>query len=303
MVNNSLTKKSSTDSKALSFQSIIKSSTVQENIMQTLGDVSKTKRFTASLISAVSTNQQLKECSGVSIISAALLGESLKLSPSPQLGHFYMVPYGDKNEPIKKATFQLGYKGYIQLAIRSAQYKRLNVVAVKEGELVKFNPFNEDIEVNPIEDPDAREKAKTIGYYAMFELNNGFKKAMYWSKGRMEAHANKYSPAFKIDVLRKIEANEVPQSEMWKYSSFWYKDFDGMAYKTMLRQLISKWGIMSIEMQTAFSNDMAYHETVDLSDSPKYAEEDVSMDAETGEVIEDTAQTEKRKQPEQESII
>ncbi|MBP7319549.1 MAG: recombinase RecT [Lachnospiraceae bacterium] len=287
MVNNSLAKKSSTGSNTLSFQSIIKSPTVQENIMQTLGDASKTKRFTASLISAVSTNPQLQECSGVSIISAALLGEALKLSPSPQLGHFYMVPFGDKNEPMKKATFQLGYKGYIQLAIRSGQYKRLNVVAVKDGELVKFNPFNEDIEVNPIEDPDAREKAKTVGYYAMFELNNGFKKAMYWSKSKMEAHAEKYSMGYKAH----------------KGYTFWEKDFDGMAYKTMLRQLISKWGIMSIEMQNAFANDMTYHDTVDLSDSPKYAEEDTSIDSETGEVVEPSIKTEKDKQPEQESII
>jgi recombination protein RecT len=289
MVNNSLAKKSasSIDPKTLSFQMTIKSASVQENIMQTLGDASKTKRFTASLISAVSTNPQLQECSGVSIISAALLGEALKLSPSPQLGHFYMVPFGDKNEPMKKATFQLGYKGYIQLAIRSAQYKRLNVVAVKDGELVKFNPFNEEIEINPIEDPDAREKAKTVGYYAMFELNNGFKKAMYWSKSKMEAHAEKYSMGYKAH----------------KGYTFWEKDFDGMAYKTMLRQLISKWGIMSIEMQNAFANDMTYHDTVDLSDSPKYAEEEVSIDADTGEVVEHAKETEKDKQPEQESII
>lgn len=283
-VKNSLTK---SDNKNVKFQTVIKAQAVQDNILSTLGSVSKTKTFTASLISAVSTNKDLQACDGVSVISAALLGESLNLSPSPQLGHYYMVPFGDHGSTVKKATFQLGYKGYIQLAIRSGQYKKLNVVAVKDGELKSFNPFTEDIEVSPIEDPDEREKAETIGYYAMFELVNGFRKCMYWSKAKMEAHAEKYSMGYKAH----------------KGYTFWEKDFDGMAFKTMLRQLISKWGIMSIEMQSAFTNDMAYHDTVDLSDSPKYAEEDVSMDAETGEVIEDTAQAEKRKQPEQESII
>ena len=283
-VKNSLTK---SDNKNVKFQTVIKAQAVQDNILSTLGSVSKTKTFTSSLISAVSTNKDLQACDGVSVISAALLGESLNLSPSPQLGHYYMVPFGDHGSTVKKATFQLGYKGYIQLAIRSGQYKKLNVVAVKDGELKSFNPFTEDIEVSPIEDPDEREKAETIGYYAMFELVNGFRKCMYWSKAKMEAHAEKYSMGYKAH----------------KGYTFWEKDFDGMAFKTMLRQLISKWGIMSIEMQSAFTNDMAYHDTVDLSDSPKYAEEDVSMDAETGEVIEDTAQAEKRKQPEQESII
>lgn len=283
-VKNSLTK---SDNKNVKFQTVIKAQAVQDNILSTLGSVSKTKTFTSSLISAVSTNKDLQACDGVSVISAALLGESLNLSPSPQLGHYYMVPFGDHGSTVKKATFQLGYKGYIQLAIRSGQYKKLNVVAVKDGELKSFNPFTEDIEVSPIEDPDEREKAETIGYYAMFELVNGFRKCMYWSKAKMEAHAEKYSMGYKAH----------------KGYTFWEKDFDGMAFKTMLRQLISKWGIMSIEMQSAFTNDMAYHDTVDLSDSPKYAEEDVSMDAETGEVIEDTAQSEKRKQPEQESII
>ena len=174
-VKNSLTK---SDNKNVKFQTVIKAQAVQDNILSTLGSVSKTKTFTSSLISAVSTNKDLQACDGVSVISAALLGESLNLSPSPQLGHYYMVPFGDHGSTVKKATFQLGYKGYIQLAIRSGQYKKLNVVAVKDGELKSFNPFTEDIEVSPIEDPDEREKAETIGYYAMFELINGFRKCM-----------------------------------------------------------------------------------------------------------------------------
>jgi recombination protein RecT len=274
-VKNSLT---NSGAKNIKFQTVIKAQAVQENILSTLGSASKTKKFTAALISAVSTNRDLQACDGVSVISAALLGESLNLSPSPQLGHYYMVPFGDHGSTVKKATFQLGYKGYIQLAIRSGQYKKLNVVAVKDGELKSFNPFTEDIDVSPIEDPDAREKAKTIGYYAMFELVNGFKKCMYWSKAKMEAHAEKYSMGYKAH----------------KGYTFWEKDFDGMAFKTMLRQLISKWGIMSIEMQNAFASDNTYKETLDPEEAPKYEDNDDAIDVDvnedTGEAKEESKQ-------------
>lgn len=198
-------------------------------------------RFISSIVSAVQTNSALQECTNPSILSAALLGESLKLSPSPQLGQYYMVPFNNNKKGFKEAQFQLGYKGYIQLAIRSGQYKKLNVLAIKEGELVRFDPLNEEIEVNLIEDEEAREEAPTVGYYAMFEYTNGFKKVMYWSKKKMEAHALKYSKGYKAK----------------KGYTFWEKDFDAMAYKTMLRQLISKWGIMSIDMQSAMDVDMA----------------------------------------------
>ena len=203
------------------------------------------QRFISAIVSAVNTNPALQECTNQSILSGALLGESLKLSPSPQLGHYYLVPFNDKDTG-KVAQFQLGYKGYIQLAIRSGQYKKLNVMAIKEGELEYFDPLNEDIKVNlMIDNWDAREEAPTVGYYAFFELVNGFRKAIYWSKAQMTAHALKYSPGYKKDL-----------DKGWKYT-FWSKDFDGMAYKTMLRQLISKWGVMSIELQNAFEADQA----------------------------------------------
>ena len=201
-------------------------------------------RFISSIISAVQTNPALQECTNQSILSAALLGESLKLSPSPQLGQFYMVPFKDR-ERGTVAQFQLGYKGYIQLAIRSGQYKKLNVLPIKEGELVSYNPLDEEIEVQLIEDEEAREQAPTIGYYAMFEYTNGFRKTLYWSKQKMQNHAKKYSQGYAAD-LRKGTA--------W---TFWSKDFDGMAMKTMLRQLISKWGVMSIDMITAMESDAA----------------------------------------------
>lgn len=234
-------------------------------------------RFVSSIISAVQVNPALQECTNPSILSAALLGESLKLSPLPQLGQYYMVPFNNNKKGYKEAQFQLGYKGYIQLAIRSGQYKKLNVLAIKEGELVRFDPLNEEIEVNLIDDEEAREETETIGYYAMFEYTNGFKKAMYWSKKKMEAHALKYSKGYQAK----------------KGYTFWEKDFDAMAYKTMLRQLISKWGIMSIDMLSAMDADMAViHEdgTKDYVDIDN--EETVAADQEIHEeeVSEETSQ-------------
>lgn len=264
-VNNSLQK----SQKRLGIGSYLTGDAVKQRINQVIGGKDG-QRFISAVVSAVQTNPALQECTNQSILSAALLGESLKLSPSPQLGQYYMVPFNDK-ERGKVAQFQLGYKGYIQLAIRSGQYKKLNVLAIKAGELVKFDPLNEEIEVKLIEDEEQREAAETIGYYAMFEYTNGFRKAIYWSKKKMLAHADKYSQAFsanggtvktrygektKVSYSDYVAGNFDPK-DAWMYSSFWYKDFDGMAYKTMLRQLISKWGIMSIDMQSAIDADMA----------------------------------------------
>ena len=229
---------------------------VKNQINKVVGGKNGT-RFISSIVSAVQTTPALQECTNPSILSAALLGEALNLSPSPQLGQFYMVPFKNKKKGVTEAQFQLGYKGYIQLAIRSGYYKKLNVLAIKEGELIRYNPLEEEIEVSLIEDDIEREETPTAGYYAMFEYENGFKKSMYWSKKKMLAHADKYSAAFSAKSLELLEAGKIPDSEKWKYSSFWYKDFDGMAMKTMLRQLISKWGIMSIDLQTAIDKDMA----------------------------------------------
>ncbi len=233
---------------------------VKRQINQVVGGKNGT-RFISSIVSAVQSNPDLQKCSSPSIVNAALLGEALNLSPSPQLGQFYMVPFDSKKKKCKEAQFQLGYKGYIQLASRSGYYKHLNAMVIKEGELVRYDPLNEEIEVNLIEDDAIREQTPAIGYYAMFEYENGFRKIMYWSKRKMLAHAEKYSFAFSKNgggsSLELLEQGKIPEDELWKYSSFWFKDFDNMALKTMLRQLISKWGIMSIDLQTAIHKDMA----------------------------------------------
>ena len=245
------------------FSVAIQSDTYKNLINQTLGDKDRATRFIASISSAVATNQALQECDAGTILSGALLGESLNLSPSPQLGQYYLVPFNDSKRGCKVAQFQLGYKGYIQLAIRSGQYKKLNVLAIKKGELIKYDPLNEEIEVNLIEDEEERENAETVGYYAMFEYTNGFRKSLYWSKSKMEKHALKYSTGYKAK----------------KGYTYWEKDFDGMAYKTMLRQLISKWGIMSIDMQQAVEKDMA---TINTDGTYEYVdnEEDTIIEQE-----------------------
>lgn len=254
----------STQAQKPKFSVMISTPGYQKLINNTLKDQNRAQRFIAAITSAVAVNPALQECDPATVLSGALLGESLGLSPSPQLGQYYLVPYENRKKGCKDAQFQMGYKGYIQLALRSGCYKRLNVIAVKAGELLRFDPLTEDIELRPIQDEGEREKAATIGYLAMFEYLNGFRKTLYWSREKMINHADRYSPAFSKDATfgkyPKVSfadycAGNYPKSDEWKYSSFWYKNFDAMAYKTMLRQLISKWGIMSVEMQMAFEED------------------------------------------------
>lgn len=245
------------------FSVAIQSDMYKNLINNTLQDPKRAQRFIASVSSAVATNPALQECDAATILSSALLGESLELSPSPQLGQYYLVPFKDNKNNRTVAQFQLGYKGYIQLAIRSGQYRKINVLAVKEGELIRYDPLTEELEVRIIEDEEAREEAATVGYYAMFEYLNGFRKTLYWSKAKMEKHALQYSKGYAAK----------------KGYTFWEKDFDGMAFKTMLRQLISKWGIMSVQMQKAYESDMGVltpggTEYVDNEDEPAVIFED-----------------------------
>lgn len=281
---------------------------VKKQIDQVVGGKNGT-RFISSIVSAVQSTPALQECTSPSIVNAALLGEALNLSPSPQLGQFYMVPFDNKKKGCKEAQFQLGYKGYIQLAIRSGYYKKLNVLAIKEGELVRYDPLDEEVEVNLIDDDILREEAPTMGYFAMFEYENGFRKTLYWSKKKMLAHAEKYSFAFYKNggarSLELLEQGKIPEKDMWKYSSFWFKDFDGMALKTMLRQLISKWGIMSIDLQNAIDKDMAViHEDgkTDYVDAAKAEDDGVVSDQELQEVQEDQPAAPGTQQPDPKGI-
>ncbi|WP_270541367.1 recombinase RecT [Coprococcus sp. AF102-57] len=303
-VNNSLARQD----QSMKLSVYLQNDAVKKQINQVVGGKNGT-RFISSIVSAVQSTPALQECTSPSIVNAALLGEALNLSPSPQLGQFYMVPFDNKKKGCKEAQFQLGYKGYIQLAIRSGYYKKLNVLAIKEGELVRYDPLDEEVEVNLIEDDILREEAPTMGYFAMFEYENGFRKTLYWSKKKMLAHAEKYSFAFYKNggakSLELLEQGKIPEKDMWKYSSFWFKDFDGMALKTMLRQLISKWGIMSIDLQNAIDKDMAViHEDgkTDYVDAVKAEDDGVVSDQELQEVQEDQPAAPGTQQPDPKGI-
>lgn len=283
-VNNSL---QAQGKKPIPFSAAIRQDKWQDLIQNTLGDKDRAGRFVASITSAVAVSPAIQACDAGTVLSAALLGEVLNLSPSPQLGHFYMVPYKQKEKRDRDdnvitpertvAQFLLGYKGMLQLAIRSGYYRKIVVLPIKEGEMLRWNPMEEEITVNLIDDEEQREATPTIGYYAMFEYVGGsFHKIMYWSKAKMEQHADRYSQAFSLATYRKLLNNEIPERDLWKYSSFWYKDFDSMACKTMLRQLISKWGIMSIELQKAFNADEAVIKdnlTPEYLDAPENAQD------------------------------
>lgn len=238
---------------------------VQKTIINAVGESEK-QRFVASVVSAVQMNDKLAECDNDSILCAALLGESLKLAPSPQLGQYYMVPYD------KSAQFQLGWKGYVQLAIRSGQYRKLVASPVKEGELDHYNPITEEFSFNPILDESERNKKPTVGYYGMLELVNGYRKEIYWSREKMEKHAKTYSVAYKKG-----------------WNTPWKSDFDAMAAKTIIRQLISKWGVMSIDMQRAFDSDMG---VIDKNGNVKYVDNEQSIEDRVAEDIAENANSE-----------
>lgn len=250
---------------------------VKQSIANVIGE-KNTTWFISSVVSAVQANPKLAECSNASILSAALQGEALQLAPSPQLGQFYIVPYRNRKKvgnqwvDVDEAQYQLGYKGYLQLAIRSGQYRNIVVSEIKEGE-ADYNPITEEIDLHPIMDPAKREEAKTVGYYAMFELMNGFKKQLYSPIERIKAHAHQYSRGYRFD----LENN--------KRTSPWSTNFDAMAKKTLIRQLIGKWGIMSVEMQRAYSNDMG---VIDEDGSVRYVDNPQAVNIEV-EVHDDIA--------------
>ena len=290
------------------FSVALKSDVYQNLINSTLREPKRAANFIANISTVVATNPALQECDAATILSAGLVAETLQLSMNQSLGHCYLVPFNDNKNNRKVAQFQLGYKGYLQLAMRSGNYKKINVLPIKEGELISYDPLEEEIKVN-ISDSFDRENKKTIGYYAMFEYLNGFKKSIYWSFEKMMAHADKYSQAFSAKETTKIikdkqyklvsyvdyRDGKYNKKDEWLYSSFWYKSFDDMAMKTMLRQLISKWGIMSIEMQKAYFDDMGvidekgnveYVENKDIINVENEIKEEIEVNANTGEVVE-----------------
>lgn len=223
---------------------------VKASIANAIGE-KDVQGFVSSLVSAVNTNPDLGKCTNSSLLSAALLGHSLKLPQSPQLGMFYFVPYKNKNGTTE-AQFQISYKGLLNLAQRSGQYKKIHVTDIREGELKSYDPIEDTYEFDPVTDMAKRLELPVIGYYAYYELLNGYRETLYWSREKMEAHAKKYSASYRNG---------------WG-TSIWKSDFDKMAYKTMLRQLISR-APMSVEMSMAYTRDQA---VLDENMNPVYVD-------------------------------
>jgi len=183
------------------------------------------------------------------------------------------------------------------MAVRSGYYKKIIVSAIKKGELAGYDRISEEFIFNAIEGDCQREATETIGYYAKIELISGFIKEMYWSKEKMQIHADKYSKAYSMKAAGQIKAGIIPQKDMWKYSSFWYKNFDDMALKTMIRQLIGKWGVLSQDLIEIYTKDNAVMnqdgtyeeieiELADVSNSndEEFAPEENNEESENGEL-------------------
>jgi len=202
-----------------------------ENIKKKFRDVlgENAAGFMSSILSAVNANPKLKKADPMSVISAAAVAAALDLPINQSLAFSYIVPYKDI------AQFQMGWKGYVQLAQRTGLYLTINVSRVCEGELISENPFTGETNLSHT----ARASDKVIGYVAYFKLLNGFEKYLYMTKEQCEKHGKRYSDSYKQD---------------W---SWWQKDFDVMALKTVIKALLSKWGPLSIKMQLALQADQA----------------------------------------------
>lgn len=274
MANTSLTTQKQTG-----IASYLSKSEVRTNIANVIGPQNVAK-FTTTLVSAVQANPQLAQCTNSSLLNSALQANTLNLIPGGQLGEFHIIPFRTKKKignqwvDVYEAQCQIGWQGYVQLAIRTGKYKTIVVSAVKDGELNKYNPITEDIEFSPITDPAVREAAPTIGYYAMFRLIWGFEKGIYWPKETMESYARQRSSAYRYDL------------ESGKKSSPWSTNFDAMAQKTMIKTLIRKWGVKSTEMQEAITNDGT---VIDESGQAVYVDNQPNLEAQVQEDISNNA--------------
>nr|DAF90868.1 MAG TPA: RecT protein [Siphoviridae sp. ctnMR5] len=275
-VNNSL----AVNNEKRKFSTFLNDEKVQKFLVDSLGNEKAKQDFVSNITSAVSANPSLRDCDFSTIVSSGLLATSLNLPLSPALGFAHLIPYKDRGNNRIVATFVPGYRGYIQLAIRSGYYADIDVFEVRQGEYLGRDMNTGKYRFKFIEDDDEREELPVVGYMAMFEHLNGFKKVLYWSKKKMLKYADTYVPAFSLAPKKGRRSYEdfingkVPENELWKYSSYWYKDFDAMAKKTLIRQLISKWGIMSIEMQRAYDNDTKAMESESTFMGNNLAEED-----------------------------
>lgn len=236
----------------------IKNENVGKRINELLKD--RAPQFTTTLMAALNSNKALNSCEPQSVLTAALTAASMDLPINQNLGFAYLIPYKNKDGDV--CQFQMGYKGFIQLAQRSGYYKTINATEVREGEIAKIDRLSGEIEFEWIEDDKEREKAKVVGYVAYFKLLNGFEKSLYWSVEKCKAHATRFSKSFKFG------------------GGLWKDDFESMAIKTVLKQLISKYGPLNTQLQEAIAKDQTING--EYIDNPDYSEPITVENAETG---------------------
>ena len=231
----------------------------------------KAPQFMASITNAVSGNDYLQKCDPASIMSAAFIAASLDLPIDPNLGRAYIIPYGNR------AQFQIGYKGFVELAIRTGQYRDMNSVEVYEDEIEEYNPilgklkFVDDF--SKCRQREAGERDKIAGYYAYFELLKGFAKGLYMTRAQVISHAERYSIAYQ----RK------------RKDSPWFTNFDEMAKKTVLKRLLSKYGVLSIEMQAAVVDDQKVYDKNGNGFYGDNSEEETPADEMAEQLVEEMA--------------
>lgn len=232
-------KNQTVDPSKLGFRALMNTPTMKKKFTDILHE--KSDSFMGSLMTLVGGDNYLSTAEPMTIIASALKAATMDLPIDKNLGYAYVVPFNRKEKVGKEwithneAQFIIGYKGYIQLAQRSGQYKALNALEVYEGQLVDWNPLTEEFTF----DYKARTSDKVVGYVGFFELLNGFKKTVYWTKDEVEAHRIKNAKGF----------------DKTKLTGAWRDNYDAMAIKTVLRNMLSKWGILSVEMQTAVTSD------------------------------------------------
>lgn len=272
------------------FNQTLSNPRTQDYLQQVLGE--KRSAFVNNITALVANSKALQECEPLSIMYAGIKATALDLPLDPNLGFAYVIPFRNNKEGKTEAQFQIGYKGFIQMAIRSGQFKTLNVNEIKEGELMDEDLVTGEIRFRRMPN---REELKTIGYVAYFRLINGFEKMLFSTVEQVTAHAKKYSQTFS-------------SSKDWvQKSSKWSTDFDAMAKKTVIKMLISKYAPLSIDMQSAVINDQGVigangvrhidNDQIDISDANTIDAEFIQVDTETGEIIQPQA-NEPQEQPE-----
>lgn len=272
-------------SKEPTFGQIINSPSMRNTINKTLNDPAKATRFVSTLVAAVSDSSQLAQCDPKSVISSALKGEALGLNLALQ--GFHLLPFGNQ------CTFIIGYKGYIQLALRTGLYEDLDAMEIREGEYKGKNPRTGQPVLEFIEDDDEREKKPIIGFYAFIQLKDGFFKSIYWSKQKMLEHASRYSAAFNLATYNKyMNGEKLTDREQRQVNNGPWYDTNGtqvaMGKKTVLRQLLnSGFAPLSIEMQNLMAEDSKNEsENTDIADALATETVEVpTVDPATGEVV------------------